>query len=337
MLTIAARQTVRTSFWRKNGGKPPLMGNRRASSDGRVKQYAVSCCAETVLRRFHVQGAEWLGADRRWGASKRAGRRHIRGYEGYNRLMPGSSHDSIPPLARRDKHFATTRWSIVLAAGRTSSQRSRSALAELCECYWYPLYAFVRSQGYSAHDAHDATQEFFSRLLEKKYLAAVCPERGRFRAFLIAACKHFLSNERDRARAKKRGGGRQAVAWDVDDAEERYRLEPADRLTPERIFERQCAIALIERALDRLRTSYSQSGKERFFERMKGSLAGKQPDRPHERIAAELGMTPAAVKVAVHRLRKRFRELLREEIAQTVDDPADVDDELRELFAALAV
>jgi RNA polymerase sigma factor (sigma-70 family) len=245
-----------------------------------------------------------------------------------------SEESSFGPAQRRDQ-FATTHWSVVQAAGGLNSTLARRSLATLCEGYWYPLYCYVRRQGYSAHDAQDLTQEFFLRLLAKNFWTALSPERGRFRAFLLATVKHFLSNERDRARAKKRGGGQKLLSLDFRGAEDRFVLEPVDGRTPEKIYDRCCAVALVERALERLKVDYHRSGQGAFFERFKGTLMGEGGDSTYGELARELGMTTGAVKVGVHRLRKRFRQCLREEIAQTVSDPAEVDEELRDLLGAL--
>jgi len=230
--------------------------------------------------------------------------------------------------------FATTRWSIVRAAQAKAAPEAHTALSALCTAYWYPLYAYVRRHGHDATAAQDLTQEFFARLLEKDGLASVDQSRGRFRSFLLASCKHFLSNERDRASALKRGGGRVPLPIDGAAAEGHYGREPSHDETPERLFERRWALALLEQVLGRLRGEYEASGKGRLFECLKGRLAG-DGGTPYAATAAELSTSEGAVKVAVHRLRKRYRELLREEIAQTLDDPADVDDEVRALFAAL--
>jgi RNA polymerase sigma-70 factor (ECF subfamily) len=231
--------------------------------------------------------------------------------------------------------FATTRWSVVLAAGRRSTARSRDALAALCANYWYPLYGFVRAQGYSAHDAQDLTQEFFARLIEQNTVGEADRNRGRFRTFLIASLKHFLANERDRAQAKKRGGGRLVLSIDFDAGENRLGREPAHDATPERIFERRWAIALLETVLALLRKEFQSAGKGQLFERLKGTLTAPRDAGGYAAIAAELGMAAGAVKVAAHRLRRRYRELLRDEIAQTVASPDDIDQEIRELFTAL--
>jgi RNA polymerase sigma factor (sigma-70 family) len=245
--------------------------------------------------------------------------------------MPPASPNSGP-----SGRFATTHWSLIARARGAAAPEAREALASLCRAYWYPLYAFIRRRGASADEAQDLTQEFFARLLEKDFLAAVDPGKGRFRAFLLAACKHFLANERDRARARKRGGGRPLLSLDLQDAEGRYLLEPAHGLTPEKLFERRWALTLLDQMLARLRGEYQGAGKGRVFDGLKNSLTAGEATTPYPQLAAELGMSEGAVKVAAHRLRRRYRQLLRDEIARTVRDPAGVDDEVRDLFAALA-
>jgi RNA polymerase sigma-70 factor (ECF subfamily) len=232
------------------------------------------------------------------------------------------------------KSFATTHWSLVLAAGRGSRPEAAASLATLCETYWYPLYYYVRRCGYRAEEAQDLTQEFFATLLEKGSLKVADPERGRFRSFLLASLNHFLANEWDRACARKRGGGR-VLSLDIAGAESRYALEPADDLTAERLFERRWATTLLDLVLARLREEFVREGQDRVFERLKGFLGGAVADASYGEVAADLGMTEAAVKMAVHRLRRRYRRLLRAEIAQTVALPEQVDDEIRRLFAAL--
>jgi RNA polymerase sigma-70 factor (ECF subfamily) len=222
---------------------------------------------------------------------------------------------------------------MVRAAGDSSGPEARDALASLCTAYWYPLYAFVRRQGHGPEQAQDLTQGFFARLLEKNDLASADQTRGRFRSFLLAACKHFLSNERDREHALKRGGGRVPLSIDRTAAEGCYGREPSHDETPERLFERRWALTLLEQVLARLRGEYETAGKGRLFERLKGHLTGG--GEAHAQAAAELRMSEGAVKVAVHRLRQRYRDLLRDEIAQTLTDPAEVEDEVRALFAAL--
>jgi RNA polymerase sigma factor (sigma-70 family) len=231
--------------------------------------------------------------------------------------------------------FATTRWSLVLAAGRRSSNRSSEALASLCETYWYPVYAFIRRQGHDADAARDLTQEFFARVLEKNYFGDADPARGRFRAFLLTSIRHFLSNERDRARALKRGGATPPLSLDVETAEGTYQLEGQDDLTPEKLFDARWATLLLDRALSRLERAYTASGKSETFDRLKGFLTGDNAHVTYDEAARSLNSTEAAIKVAVHRLRRRFRDALVEEIAETVDSPADIDAELRHLRAAV--
>jgi RNA polymerase sigma-70 factor (ECF subfamily) len=231
--------------------------------------------------------------------------------------------------------FMTTRWSVVLAAGGGDQPAAREALSTLCGQYWQPLYAFIRSRGSSPEEAEDLTQAFLVHLLEKEALRQVDPGKGRFRSFLLASLKNFMSDQRSKERAKKRGGGVAPIPLDAEEAEGRYRLEPAHDITPERIFERQWALAVIEQAMIRLRERYARTGKERHFDVMKIFLSGEKRPVPHAEIAKKLGITELAVKVAVHRLRKRFRDSLREEIAQTVSDSGDIDAELRALQTAL--
>jgi DNA-directed RNA polymerase specialized sigma24 family protein len=231
--------------------------------------------------------------------------------------------------------FRTTHWSLIVAARDRESSEAREALAALCEAYWYPLYAFIRRQGYTMEDARDLTQGFFARLLEKDYLADVDRAKGKFRSFLLAACKHFLANERDRAIAKKRGGGRTILSFDVEAAESRYVSEPQHALTPERLFERRWALVLLQTVLARLRQEQERTGKGRQFDELKGFLAGDNAPPRYARAAQTLRTTAGALRVAVHRLRTRYRELLHEEIARTVDDPAEVEAEVRNLFEAL--
>ena len=247
----------------------------------------------------------------------------------------GDSTDDSPAMKPDRRRFATTRWSQVLAAGQTQTGDSREALSRLCESYYYPLYAYVRRWGYDAEQAQDLTQEFFSRLLEKHYLRAADPSRGRFRSFLLAALKHFLANERDRAVAVKRGGRATVISLEMENAEGRYSLEPPDLETPETIYERRWALTLLERTLSRLAREFQATGRQALFGRLEGYLTGEQDALPYSHLAAELGMSEGAVKVTVHRLRRRFGTLLREEIGETVATPAEVDDEIRELFHAL--
>lgn len=249
--------------------------------------------------------------------------------------MPPSEPNSGAAAAGPSR-FATTHWSQVLAARDRSVPQGREALAALCGTYWYPLYAYVRRQGFPQDEAEDLTQEFFARLLERDYLQAVDRAKGRFRCFLLAACKHFLANERDRSRAAKRGGGRAVLSLDVETAEARYRREPACALTPERLFEQRWALTVLDHVLGRLRDELVRAGKGKLFDKLKTALTGEKSAARQAQLADDLGMSVGAVKVAVHRLRRRYRDLLREEISHTLDDPAQVEEEIRDLFAALA-
>jgi RNA polymerase sigma-70 factor (ECF subfamily) len=233
------------------------------------------------------------------------------------------------------QYFMTTPWSLVLKAADRSLPECDRALATLCEVYWYPIYAFVRRQGRSPHEAEDCTQEFFARMLEKDYLEGVGKEKGKFRSFLLVCVKRFLANEHDRASAKKRGGGKTILSIDFRGAEDRYRLEPAHELTAERIFERRWALTLLETALAELERDLARSGRQHIFDGLKVYLVATHHAPPYAETAAAMGMTEGAVKVAVFRLRQRYQQLLRAEVARTLDDPADVDHEIRQLFEAL--
>ena len=229
--------------------------------------------------------------------------------------------------------FPTTRWTLVVAAGGPHRKEARSALVSLCENYWYPLYAYLRRRGYPADQAQDLTQEFFTRVLEGRYLDRADPEKGRFRSFLLTSLKFFVADEEDRQRAHKRGGT-MIVPLEFSSGEERYQREPAHDETPERIFERRWALSVLDRVVERLRCEFVQHGRSEHFERLKVFLLG-QSDAPYAALAREMKTSEGAVKVAVHRLRKRYRELFRQEIADTVADPAEVESELRYLAAVL--
>ena len=232
--------------------------------------------------------------------------------------------------------FPATRWSIVALSAHRDNRQARTALAELCQIYWYPLYAFVRRRGHTPHEAEDLTQSFFALLLEKRWLDDVDRDRGRFRAFLLAAIKHFLANERDKALAQKRGGGQALISLDAGDAEARYRREPADPLTPEKLFARRWAETLLAQVLSGLEDEFAAAGRAAQFAALKPFLTVERGAISHAEAAARLGTTEAAAKVAVHRLRRRYRDRLRAEIAQTVTGPEEVDEELRALFSAFA-
>jgi RNA polymerase sigma factor (sigma-70 family) len=223
-----------------------------------------------------------------------------------------------------------------MTAGTTDSPAAKQALETLCTTYWYPLYAYVRRQGHGPHDAQDLTQAFFERLLERNFLAQVQREKGRFRSFLLASLKHFLANEWDRERALKRGGGRKLIALDDDSAEGRYKLEPKDDLSADRIYERRWALTLLDKVLGNLRAEYENAGKAEVFEILKEYLSARRTSVSYAHAAQKLGMNEGAVKVAVHRLRKRYRELLRAEIAHTVATASEIEAEIRYLFAVLS-
>lgn len=233
-------------------------------------------------------------------------------------------------------YFATTRWTVVLSAGRKSSPDSDRALAELCQTYWYPLYAYVRRRGKTKEDAEDLVQAFFERFLEKNYLEGLAAERGRFRAFLLASLKHFLANEHDRAQRQKRGGGAEHLSLNWRDAEDRFHLDPPDPANPEQLFDREWALALLDRVVARLAGECERDGKAALFEPAKAFLTVGSDTLPYASAAAAAGLDEGAMRVAVYRLRKRYRELLREEITQTLADPARMEEEMRSLMAALA-
>jgi RNA polymerase sigma factor (sigma-70 family) len=238
--------------------------------------------------------------------------------------------------AREAVQFTTTHWSVVLAAHEIGSAATEAALAELCETYWYPLYAFVRRKGHSPHDAQDLTQAFFARFLEKKYVEQADRERGRFRTFLLAAFTHFLADEWDKSRRVKRGGGREIISFDAGSAEERYRLEPIDPLDAAKLYERRWVTALFDRVLARLEEEFRDSGKGDLFEGLKPSLIAEDSSESYAQVGARTGLSEHAVKQAARRMRRRYRELFREEISQTVAGPREVEDELRHIFAVLS-
>jgi RNA polymerase sigma-70 factor (ECF subfamily) len=231
--------------------------------------------------------------------------------------------------------FATTHWSLVEKAGHQSSAESRRALESLCQSYWYPLYAYVRRRVSDRTEAEDLTQAFFTELIEKNYVGDATPERGRFRAFLLTALKHFLSKQWEKGRAKKRGGGRLPISLDFASADSRFTIEPASNLTAEQIYERQWAVALLDRAIGRLEQEFVKADKGDQFAKLKGFIIGDHEGTTYAEVAGELNMSVAAAKMAASRMRRRYRELIREEIAQTVSEPSEIDDEIQKLFAAL--
>lgn len=241
-----------------------------------------------------------------------------------------SPQSSASPL------FVTTRWSVVALARSESSPATAAALEALCRAYWYPLYAYVRRTGRSPHDAQDLTQAFFARLLEKGYLHAADQAKGRFRTFLLIALKRFLANEWNREQAQKRGGGQTVVQLDSEFAENRYAAEPASAQPLDRDYERHWAVTLLDQALAQLRVEYEAAGRQSDFDLLKEHLTAERGDIPYGNIARSLGIGEAGARSAVHRMRKRFRELFRSAIAATVSDPAEVDDEIRHVVRALA-
>lgn len=232
--------------------------------------------------------------------------------------------------------FATTHWSVLSAAGGQVGEPQAAALEQLCRAYWYPLYACVRRRGHPPQDAQDLTQGFFAALLAGNYLARADRERGRFRTFLLSAFDNFLHNEHDRATALKRGGGREIVSWEEHTAEGRYAQEPAGGLSPEQIYEKRWAATLLERVLAHLREESMHAARLELFDQLKPHLWGEDEATPYAQLATHFNMTVAAIKVTVHRLRRRYRDVLREEIAQTVADPAEIDGEIQYLMRVMS-
>ena len=237
--------------------------------------------------------------------------------------------------AAKRKWFATTHWSVVLAAGHASTNGAAEALEKLCRLYWYPLYAYVRRKGYSPEDAEDLTQAFFARFLDRNYLARASQQRGRFRSFLLTSMQNFLAHEWERARAVKRGGGRTLLSWDEISGESRYALEPASDLSPDTIFDQRCAATIFQKALSELQREMAAAGNSEQFERLKRFLSTKAQTGDYAEAATALAMTPGAIGVLVHRLRQRYGELVREEIAHTVPTPAEVEEEMRYLITLI--
>jgi len=230
--------------------------------------------------------------------------------------------------------FATTHWSVVLTAAHGDAPETRNALEKLCQTYWHPIYAYARRRGYSPADAEDLTQGFFAWLLDRNWLGGADQQRGRFRSFLLTSFSRFLSDEWDKLKAQKRGSG-QVVAMPFEEANTPGGWEPADNVTPEQIFERQWAVSLLDLVMNRLSDEFRQNEKEKLFEILKPCLLGERTSQPYAALAVEVGMTEGSVKVAVHRLRQRYREILRNEISNTVEKPEEIEDELRYLFSVL--
>ncbi len=250
--------------------------------------------------------------------------------------MSGSGDNGACATSAPSGAFTTTHWSVVLAAGREHSPQAAEALETLCRTYWYPLYTYVRRRGHSPEDAQDLTQDFFAHLLAKGFPCGAQPERGKFRSFLLVSLRHFLLDQHRRAEAAKRGGGQTVISLDINRAEERFGGEAQQVSTPEELYERVWALTLLDRAQSRLREEYAAAGKADLYERLKAfPLAGKS-DQPFEQASAEFGMTASALKSAVHRMRSRYRELVREEVAHTVADPSELREEARYLIAVVS-
>lgn len=247
--------------------------------------------------------------------------------------MPNAPDDSSRSAPQ--SCFVTTHWSMVLAAGTADTSLARVAMEKLCGAYWYPLYVFVRRLGHPAHDAEDIVQSFFAQLIEKNFVAAADQTKGRFRSFLLIALKRFMANEWHKSRAQKRGGAHAPIALDALTAEERYAIEPAERLTAEQLFERRWALTLLDRVLQRLREEQVESGRGKQFDLFKETLTAHRGGTAYAALGQQLGMSEGAVKVAVHRLRQRYRELLEAEIADTVAAPEEVEAERRYLVEVL--
>ena len=244
-----------------------------------------------------------------------------------------SQADILSPVCGE---FLTTHWSVVLAAGREESPTAAAALEDLCRAYWRPLYAYVRRQGHDAHEAQDLTQDFFARLLQKHYLELADPVRGRFRTFLLTSLKRFLINDWKRLSRQKRGSGREPFSLDAQSAEADYGIEPAEGLNPEQLYEKRWATTLLEHVLQKLQADYEAAGMTRLFDELKVYIWGEKSGISYADIGAHLGLTEGAVKVAAHRMRQRFRQLLRAEIGNTVANPSEIDAELQYLFEVIA-
>lgn len=244
--------------------------------------------------------------------------------------------EHVEPAFANEGAFSTTHWSAVFQAGLADSATARAALEKLCQRYWYPLYVNVRRRGWAEEDAKDLTQQFFARLLDHNYLERARPERGRFRSFLLTSLKHFLADEWEKRRTQKRGGRHGVISWEGLDPEERYRHEPTDKLSPDHIFEKRWAGELLENVLGQLQVEYQKTGREAEFVHLKSFVWGDGDSGTYAEAAGRLRMEENALKVAVHRLRKRFRDCLRQEVASTVSSPEEVEDELRHLRGLLS-
>jgi RNA polymerase sigma-70 factor (ECF subfamily) len=240
------------------------------------------------------------------------------------------------PNSGPTRWFATTHWTTVLAAASPDSQVAQQALALLCQTYWYPLYAYARCQGYSPETAEDLTQGLFVRLLERRDLERGERQKGRFRYYLLSCFRHFIADQYDKATARKRGGGQTFVSFDAQTAEERFQLEPVENFSPDKLFERRWALTVLDEALARLQTEYRESAKEQLFNALEGFLTCDARHTSYAIISRQLGLSESAVKSALHRMRQRHRELIREEVAHTVSTAREIDEEVRHLIAVLS-
>jgi RNA polymerase sigma factor (sigma-70 family) len=247
-----------------------------------------------------------------------------------------TSTNSTPPPPERADTFATTHWTVVLAAGDRATPQSARALEELCRTYWFPLYAYVRRRGHTHEDAEDLTQGFFARFLSRNYLEGLSSERGRFRAFLLASIKHFLANEWKSAHRQKRGGNTPPLSLDLQNADSRYQILAPNDLTPDKIYDREWALALLERVIGRLRDESAAASQDRLFDKLKPFLTVDKSAVPYAQAATELDIPENTLRVTVHRLRRRYRDLLRDEISHTLSDPSHVDEEMRALLTAFS-
>ncbi len=247
-----------------------------------------------------------------------------------------SSNTDISPTPAGTSRFATTHWSVVLAAGDSASPQHEQALSRLCQAYWFPLYAYLRRRGHDRHQAEDWTQAFFVQMLDKRRLSGVSPKPGKFRSFLLTSLKNFVANEIDRARAQKRGGSHTILSLNFGNAENQYVLEPAHQMSPEKLFEKSWALTVLKQAMNQLEAEFASLNKQRLFDHLRVYLVAETDAIPYRDVAAQLRMTEGAVKTAVHRLRSRYRELLRYEVAQTVATQEQIDEEISDLLAALS-
>jgi RNA polymerase sigma factor (sigma-70 family) len=250
--------------------------------------------------------------------------------------MNPSSNSNRGHTPISNARFATTHWSVVLAAGDRADTQYECALQALCQTYWYPLYAYARHRGHQTPDAEDLIQSFFMRIMEKDVLARITRDKGRFRSFLLTALNHFRIDEWKQARTEKRGAGRTIVGLEMDQAEERYRHEPVDTTTPETLFDQNWAVTLLNTVFDQLQQEQAEAGRGERFKQLKFCLTGQRSAVPYTQLAEKLNLSEAALKVQVHRLRKRYRELLRQEVAHTVSSPEDIEEEMQHLFEVLS-